>query len=211
MIPRRASILVIGLFLPCSLGQVGLRAADEPKPTPENTISIQLAAPVKPQTFSRPVKFFVHDVIDRTGDPQPMLLIEGRGGVFLDREPRVTFREALENCLKEAGLLAPSESSADLVLTMYLFHFGPVIGVSSDLYSKVDLYAVVNSPRSGKSEQVLALGTSIVEGIPIRKKAIMEKLERSLRDALAPALQNFLRGNKLRQAVDSLSAPSPQP
>ena len=31
--------------------------ADDPKPTPANTISIHVTAPVKPQTFARPIKF----------------------------------------------------------------------------------------------------------------------------------------------------------
>ena len=43
-------------------------AADEPKPTPENTISIKLENEVKPQTFPRPIKFFIEKVVDRCRD-----------------------------------------------------------------------------------------------------------------------------------------------
>src|SRR2546425_3598353 len=40
--------------------------ADDPKPTPNNTIHVELGEPVKPQTFSRALKFFVADVTDRS-------------------------------------------------------------------------------------------------------------------------------------------------
>jgi hypothetical protein len=59
--------------------------ADEPKPKPENTISIQLGEPVPPQKFEHPPKFWIADVTDRSGNPQPMMVMKERGGVFLDK------------------------------------------------------------------------------------------------------------------------------
>ncbi len=58
-------------------GTVLLRAGDEPKQTPDNTISIRLTEPVKPQTFPRPIRFFIEAVIDRSGNPQPLLVYKG--------------------------------------------------------------------------------------------------------------------------------------
>ncbi len=70
---RRACPLQWCLLIVCALFAAETRA-DEPKPTPENTIHVQLAEPVKPQTFSRPLKFFVVDVVDRSGSAQPMMV-----------------------------------------------------------------------------------------------------------------------------------------
>ncbi len=55
--------------------------ADEPKPKPENTISIQLGEPVPPQKFEHSLKFWIADVTDRSGNPQPMMVMKERGGV----------------------------------------------------------------------------------------------------------------------------------
>jgi len=218
----RFSILAVGFCLFLSLQQISSQAADEPKQTPENTITVQLAAPVKPQTFPRPVKFFVHDVIDRTGDPDPMLLYRGAStffghefgvsGVYFDREPKIVVREALEDSLRAAGMLAPDEAAADYLLTVYLFHFG-VAGSEAGLYAKVELNIEVKNPRAGRSEQVTALGTAF-EPARVKKEkkkpSWVTKMEATLRDALTAALQNFLRSGKLREALDTLAAPSTQ-
>lgn len=73
-----------------SRGRTGLDGmpqakADGPKPKPENTISIQLGEPVPPQKFEHPPKFWIADVTDRSGNPQPMMVMKQRGGVFLDK------------------------------------------------------------------------------------------------------------------------------
>lgn len=70
MVSHRSALVSAGMFLVCL---VSLRAgrADEPKPTPENSIHIQLAAPVPPQKFAKAPKFFISEVIDRSGNPSP--------------------------------------------------------------------------------------------------------------------------------------------
>src|SRR5215470_14894309 len=98
-------------------------ATKEPQPTPENTIRVQLSEPVRPLAFTRPIKFFVVDVIDRSGNAQPMLVYRPLGGIFLDKAPTQITRTGLENCLKAAKMLAADRDSADLLLTVYLFNF----------------------------------------------------------------------------------------
>src|SRR5258706_105999 len=83
---HRVVLVQAGILLACALTTFSVRA-DEPKPTPENTIHVQLAAPVPPQKFAKPPKFFISEVIDRSGNPQPMLVLKDRGGMFLDRLP----------------------------------------------------------------------------------------------------------------------------
>lgn len=195
----RSACVRLGTLLAVLFATSALRLwADEPKPKAENTLSISVE-PVKPQTFPRPVKFFLDKVIDRSGNPQPMMMFRPRGGVFIDREPVAVVREALENSLKSADLLAADKESADYVLDVYIFHFG--LGESSglELFGKVDLNVLVKD-RSGHSETVTAMGTSI-QGTAIRKKNIMKNMEADLEGALADALRNFLRGSKLRTLV----------
>jgi hypothetical protein len=182
--------------------------ADEPKPTKENTISLQLVAPVKPQTFPRPIKFFVADVVDRSGNPQPMLVFRPRGGVFVDREPVVIVRQALEDSLRAAGLLAESPDAADFVFTVYVFHFGLGSGSGFVFFGKVELNVVIKVPKSGKTQQITALGTSI-QGLAARKKNILKNIQADLTEALEDALRNFLRGAKLRDALAALEPPAP--
>lgn len=189
---------------------LAVRAADEPKPKPENTITIELTELVKPQTFPRPVKFSVADVIDRTGDPQPMLVYRPRGGIFLDREPAKIVRQGLEDCLKAAGLLAADAAGADYALTVYVFHFGLASGSGFEFFGKVDLNVVVKEARSGKSQQVTALGTSIQQSAA-RKKNILKNIKANIEEALRDALRNFLRGMKLRDALESLTPPPVPP
>ena len=195
--------ICVGLFF-CALPGA---AAQEPKQTPENTISIQLAEPVKPQAFPSPVKFLVVDAIDRSGNPQPMLVFKPRGGIYLDRKPTEVVRQALEESLKAAGLLAPDAASADYLLTVYVFHFGLAGGSGMEYFGKLDLGVMVKNPRTGKSQQVTAMGASI-QGIAVRKKNILKNVKANLEEALHDGLRNLLRGQKLRDAVTAGGAPA---
>lgn len=186
-----------------SLVPVARTAADEPKPTPENTISVRLAEPVPAQKFEPGPKFWITDVTDRSGNPQPMLVLKDRGGVFLDREPTVILREALNDSLKSANLLAADAGSADLAVRLYLFHFGLAPGSGLDLFSKVEFSAMVKNPKTGESQEVKAAGTSIGKGA-FRKKNIQKNVEENLQEALKDATRNFLRGVQLKQAVNGL-------
>lgn len=178
-------------------------AADEPKPTPENTISVRLAEPVPAQKFDPTPKFWITDVADRSGNPQPMLVLKDRGGVFLDREPTAILREAINDSLKSANLLATDAGSADLTVRLYLFHFGLAQGSGLDFFSKVEFSAVVKNPKTGESQEVKAAGTSIAKGA-FRKKSIQKNVEGNLQEALKDATRNFLRGVQLKQAVNGL-------
>ena len=189
-------------FVLCSLLVAFPTAAEDPKPTPSNTISIKLENEVKPQTFSRPLKFFVEKVVDRSSNPQPMLVYKPRGGVFLDRQPTEVVQQALQETLQKSGLLADKRESADYLLTVYLFHFGLDSGSGLEFFGKVDLNVVVKAVISGKSQEVTALGTSI-QGAAVRKKNILKNIEANIEEALEAALRNFLRGTKLRDAVAS--------
>jgi len=183
-------------------------AADEPKQTPENTIKVGPIGPVKPQTFPRPVKFFIEEAIDRSGNPQPMLVYKPRGGIFLDRQPTEIVREALEDTLRATGLLAEDSASADYLLTVYVFSFGLAAGAGNDFYGKTDLNVVVKDARTGASQEVTALGTSI-QGLAVRKKNIMKNVKENIEQSLQDGLRNFLRGTKLRDAVAGAAAPAP--
>jgi hypothetical protein len=186
----------------------GFAWADDPKPTSENTIHITLGTPVTPQKFSHPMKFFVGDVIDRAGNAQPMLVTSGRGGIFVDRLPVEIVRGALESSLKAADMLSPDSASADLILNVYLFHFGlaPSLG---DFFGKIELAVAVKDPKTGKSQQISATGTSISH-IAVRKKNEMKDLEADFNGALSDAVRNLLRGQALHDAVMSATA-SPAP
>ena len=194
-----ALLFAVGL----SLVLVGRTAADEPKPTPENTISVRLPELVPAQKFEPAPKFWITDVTDRSGNPQPMLVLKDRGGVFLDRQPTVILREALTDSLKSANLLAADAGSADLTVRLYLFHFGLAQGSGLDLFSKVEFSAMVKNPKTGESQEVKATGTSIAKGA-IRKKNVQKNVEANLQEALKDATRNFLRGVQLKQAVNGL-------
>lgn len=209
MARSRFFILLVGLGMLLFLNPLILQGKTEPKQTPENTLSLKLPEPVKPQTFPRPLKFLVVNVIDRTGDPRPMLVSEGRGGIFFDRDRTAVVRQALEDSLRAAGMLAPDEASADFLLTVYLFQFGLAEGSGFEIFTKLDMNVVVKSRATGKSQEVPALGTSI-EQAALRKKNIMKRAQASLEECLTTALRNFLRGVKLREAIESLSASVPQ-
>lgn len=208
----RGHILFYRAFLLCPLLLASPAVAEDPKPTPSNTISIKLENEVKPQTFSRPLKFFIEKVIDRSANPQPMLVYKPRGGVFLDRQPTEIVQQALQETLQKSGLLADNRESAQYLLTVYLFHFGLDSGSGLEFFGKVDLNVVVKGVVSGKSQEVTALGTSI-QGAAVRKKNILKNIEANIDEALETALRNFLRGTKLRDAIalpDTTPATAPQ-
>jgi hypothetical protein len=193
----------------CAVASIQGRAED-PKPKPENTITVQLAEPVKPQTFSRPLKFFVVDVVDRSGSAQPMLVFKPRGGIFLDRTPAEITRTGLETCLKSANMLASDRNSADFLLTVYLFNFGLSDSSGMDFFGKVEFAATLKNPKTAKSQQVAASGTSIA-GVAVRKKNIQKNVQEDIEHAFADALRSFLRGVKLRDAVVALDLPANTP
>jgi hypothetical protein len=177
--------------------------ADEPKPKPENTISVQLGEPIVPQKFSPAPKFWIADVTDRSGNPQPMLVMKERGGVFLDKPPTATVKEAIEQSLKAANLLAQDAASADLVLRIYLFHFGLASGSGLDFFGKVEFTIVVKNPKTGESQEVKAAGTSIANGA-FRKKNMQKNVQENIEAALHDATRNFVRGTQLKEAVTAL-------
>jgi hypothetical protein len=207
MVSHRFALMSARILLACALTPCTGRA-DEPKPTPENTIHIQLAAPVPPQKFAKPPKFFISDVIDRSGNPQPMLVLRDRGGVFLDRQPTQIAREAIEQSMKAADLLAPDAASADLVLQIYLFHFGLAQGSGLDFFGKVEFSVMVKNLKTEESQEVQAKGTSIANAA-VRKKNIQKNVQANIEGALEDAVRNLLRGTQLKEAVTSLLKNNP--
>jgi hypothetical protein len=205
----RAGVLLAGALTPLVIW------ADEPKPTPENTIHIQLATPVPPQKFAKPPKFFISEVVDRSGNPQPMLVLRDRGGVFLDRQPTQIAKETLEESLKAADLLAADAASADLVLQIYVFHFGLAHGSGFDFFGKVEFSVMVKNLKTEESQQIQAAGTSIAN-LAVRKKNIQKNVQANIEGALEDAVRNLLRGTQLKEAVATLlknnpSAPAAAP
>jgi len=199
----RLSIALLSLVASSGL-RVQPAQADEPKPKPENTISIQPGDPVPPQKFEHSPKFWIADVTDRSGNPQPLLVMKERGGVFLDKQPTVIVKEALEQSLKAANLLAGDATSADLVLRVYLFHFGLASGSALDFFGKVEFSTMVKNPKTGESLEVKAVGTSIANGA-VRKKNMQKNVEENIEAALRDATRNFLRGTQLKEAVATLA------
>jgi hypothetical protein len=178
-------------------------AGQDPKPKPENTISVHLGDPVPAQKFANAPKFWISDVIDRSGNPQPMLVLKERGGIFLDRQPTVIVREALEESMKAANLLATDANSADLVLKVYLFQFGLAQGSGLDFFGKVEFTAMVKNLKSGESQEVKAAGTSIAR-VAVLKKNIQKNVQDDVEASLRDAVRNFLRGQQLKDAVGAL-------
>src|SRR5258707_8424465 len=170
MFSQRCALVAAGILLGCAL-TAGARRADEPKPTPENPSHIKLAAPVPPQKFAKPPKFFISEVIDRSGNPQPMLVLRERGGVFLDRQPTQIAREAIEQSLKAADLLAPDAASADLVMQIYLFHFGLAQGSGMGFFVKEEFSVKVKNLKKDECQEGQRKETSIANAA-LRKKNI---------------------------------------
>ena len=145
--------------------------------------------------------------VDRSGNPQPLLLFGGRGGIFMDRLPEQILREALERSLRSSDLLAADAQSADLLLSVYVFHFGLAQSLG-DFYGKVEFAVMLKDPKTGKSQQVSASGTSIA-GAAVRKKNIQANVEESVETALSDGVRNLLRGQGLRDAVAAMTTAAP--
>jgi hypothetical protein len=182
-------------------------ASDEPKPTSENTISIQLGDPVPAQKFDHSQKFWITGVNDRSGNPQPLLVTKLRGGIFIDKQPTAIVKDSLEQSLKAANLLAADEASADLVVRVYVFQFGLASGSGFDFFGKVEFSTIVKNPKTGESTEIKAAGTSIANGA-VRKKNLQRNVEENIEMALRDATRNFLRGATLKEAVATLSKPT---
>jgi hypothetical protein len=191
-------------FLSVSLPLVLAASPDDPRPKPENTIHVELSPLVTPQTFGRPLHFYVAAVVDRSGSPQPLLLLRERGGIFVDRAPTEIVREGIVASLEAANLSAGEEAHADIVLRPYLFHFGLESGSGEDLFGKVELAVTVKDAKSGDSKEITAAGTSIA-GLAVRKKNIEKNMKGDMEAALQDAITNLLRGTQLRDAVNSFA------
>jgi len=74
----RTRKFLYGVSLLCPIFLALVAAAEEPKPRPDNTISIKLENEIRPQTFARPLKFLIDKVIDRSTNPQPLLVTKQR-------------------------------------------------------------------------------------------------------------------------------------
>lgn len=197
-------VLALALASSCS---ATASASDEPKPTAENTISIQLDDPVPAQKFDHAPKFWITGVTDRSGNPQPLLVTKLRGGIFIDKQPTAVVKDSLEQSLKAANLLAADEASADLVLRVYLFQFGLASGSIADFFGKVEFSTIVKNPKTGESSEIKAAGTSIATGA-VRKKNLQKNVEENIEAALRDATRNFLRGAQLKETVAALSKPT---
>jgi hypothetical protein len=199
-----AFLLISALVVLLLSATEGMTFAEDSKPTPENTIHIALATPVAPQKFTQPIKFFVGDVVDRAGNPQPMLVTNARGGIYVDRLPADIVREALESSLRSAEMLSPDAASADMILNVYLFHFGlaPSFG---DFFGKVEFAVTIKNPKGGKSQQISASGTSVSHVAKLKKNA-MKNLETDFNGALSDAVRNLLRGQALHDAIISATS-----
>ncbi len=136
-----------------------------------------------------------------------MLVYKERGGIFLDRQPADIVREGLQNCLGSAGVLATNHDSADLVMSVYLFHFGLASSSGMDIFGKVELAVTLKNPKTGESKQVKASGTSIA-GTAILKKNIQRNVRENIQAALSDGLRNLLRGTAFREAVLTLARPA---
>jgi len=198
------SLLSTFLLIAFSWGSAGAAPADEPKPKPENTISITLSEPVLAQKFEHPPKFWIAGVTDRSGNPQPLLVMKARGGIFLDKQPTAILKDWLEQSLKAANLLAADEASADLVLRVYVFQFGLASGSGLDFFGKVEFSTMVKNLKTSESVEVKAAGTSIANGA-VRKKNMQRNVQEDIEAALRDAVRNFLRGAQLKEAVAAWS------
>ena len=205
MVSRRTILLGAGMLMAASVvWATGF--ADDPKPSPDNTIHVELSEAVKPQSFKRPLKFFLGEVTDRSGNPQPMMVYKPRKGIFLDQTPVEITKEGLAKCLKAAELLVSDRESADFVLTVYLFRFGLSDSSGFDFFGKVEFAVVVKNAKTGKSQQVSATGTSIA-GVAMLKKNLQKNVQEDISKAFSDAMRNLLRGEKLRDAVMALDVP----
>ena len=156
--------------------------------------------PVKPQTFPQKISFYVNRIVDRSGNPQPLLAYAPRGGVFFDREPSAIVRDALEASFKSADMLAADAASADVTLDVYLFEFGLAKGSGFEFFAKIELNVVAKNNAGAKSDSVTALGTSI-QNRAILKSNIQKNVTVNVEEALQDAIRSLVRGAKFRDAI----------
>jgi len=97
-----------------------------------------------------------------------------------------------------------------LLLTVYLFNFGLSDSSGMDFFGKVEFAVTLKNPKTAKSQQITASGTSIA-GAAIRKKNIQKNVQEDIERAFADAVRNLLRGVKLRDAVVALDVPPELP
>lgn len=192
--------IVIFLFL--SAFVITARCSDNPKQTPANTVSIHID-PVKPQAFPQKTTFYVNRIVDRSGNPQPLLAYAPRGGVFFDREPGAIVRQAVEDSFKSAGMLAADAASADIVLDIYIFEFGLAKGSGFEFFAKVELNVVPRNNSGLKTDPITALGTSI-QNRAMLKSNIQKNVTVNVEEALQDAVRSLVRGVKFRDAVLAL-------
>jgi hypothetical protein len=112
-------------------------------------------------------------------------------------------------------MLAPDAASADLVLQIYVFHFGLARGSGLDFFGKAEFSVMVKNLKTEESQQIQATGTSIANPA-MRKKNIQKNVQANIEGALEDGVRNLLRGTQLREAVASLlkngaSAPAAAP
>jgi hypothetical protein len=201
--PTRSSQFCLGILALVLCASDAASASDEPKATSENTISIQIGDPVPAQKFDHAPKFWIAGVIDRSGNPQPLLVTKLRGGIFIDKQPTAIVKDSLEQSLKATNLLAADEASADLVVRVYVFQFGLASGSGIDFFGKVEFSTIVKNPKTGESAEIKAGGTSIANGA-VRKKNLQRNVEENIEMALRDATRNFLRGAQLKETVSAL-------
>src|SRR5579859_1524415 len=202
--------LLLVLTLSLCVSPSAVFGNDDPKPKPENTISIHASQTVTPQKFAQPFTIALLDVTDRSGNPQPMLVYKPRGGIFVDRLPTDILREALQDSMKPAGLLAADAESADLTAKVYVFKFGLAPGSGLDFFGSVEFAVVLKNKKTGASQEVRAAGTAIANAA-VLKKNIQKNVRENLETALGDALANFFRGAQLREAIRTLLAEQDKP
>jgi Flp pilus assembly protein TadB len=77
------------------------------------------------------------------------------------------------------------------------------------LFGKIELAVAVKDPKTGRSQQISATGTSISH-LAMRKKNEMKNVEADFDGALNDAVRNLLRGQALHDAVASaIASPAP--
>ena len=201
MLKLKPEFLIVTFFL-LSAFAVTAQCSDNPKQTAANTVSIHIDA-VKPQVFPQKTTFYVNRIVDRSGNPQPLLAYAPRGGVFFDREPGAIVRQAVEDSFKSAGMLAADAASADIVLDIYIFEFGLAKGSGFEFFAKVELSVVLRNNSGLKTDPVTALGTSI-QNRAMLKSNIQKNVTANVEEALQDAVRSLVRGVKFRDAVLAL-------
>jgi ribosomal protein L12E/L44/L45/RPP1/RPP2 len=192
----RERLLVLVIAGAWFFSHASVLTAKNPVQKANNTITLRVSEPIEPLSFSQPIKFHLQEVVDRTGNSPPNLVLEKEGGIYVSPEPREIIRQRVADSLRAAGLLAPDAASADYLLTVYLVHFGHERGIGKEFFFKVGLNISVGSAHTPESEKISALGTSLTWG----KKNIQVNME----NALVKALRSFLRGAPFGEAVKRL-------